>query len=115
MNKKLKQLIKKHVGIVKSMYPELYVEVDMVIDDILIGIGYPDIPYEEKYEELVDNYNEEYESKGYYYVYWAVNDTLTCDKLEMLEDFVKISEQEEIHRKEKIIRKENLKQSVVNF
>ena len=51
----------------------------------------------------------EYESRGYWYVYWGVSSSLTCDKLELLDDFVKIPE------KEKILRKENTKQSVVNF
>jgi len=103
MNRKLKQLIKKHVDIVKSMYPELYVEVDMVIDDILIGIGYTDISDEERYEDLVDNFNKEFRRKEFLNVYWAVNDTLTSDNLALIEDFVKTP------------MKENLKQRVINF
>ena len=103
MNKRLKRLIKKHVDIVKSMYPELYVEVDMVIDDILIGIGYTDISDEERYEDLVDNFNKEFRRKEFLNVYWAVNDTLTSDNLALIEDFVKTP------------MKENLKQRVINF
>jgi len=103
MNKKLKRLIKKHVDIVKSIYPEVYIAVKMVYDDILVSIDSYDISEEERYEDLVDNFNEEYERKGYYYVYWGVNDTLTCDDLSLLEDFVKTPE------------KESPKQSVINF
>jgi len=110
MNKKLKRMIKKHVGIVKSMYPELYIKVIMVIDDILVSVSSLEISEEERYEDLMYDFIKEYEREGYWDVYWGVDDTLTCDKLELLEDFVKLPE-----KKEKILRKENPKQSVVNF
>ena len=38
MNRKLKEMIKNHITTVKSMYPELYIEVKMHYDDILICI-----------------------------------------------------------------------------
>ena len=94
MNKKLKRLIKKHVDIVKSMYPELYIEVDMVLDDILVSINSQAISNEERYEDLIYDFFMEYESKGYFDVYWGVNSSLTCDNLALLEDFVKAPEEE---------------------
>ena len=89
MNKKLKQLLKKHITEIKSMYPEVYIEVDMVIDDILVDIGSHKISDEERYEDLIDKLNAEYDEKGYYYVYWGVDSSLTCDNLALLEDVVK--------------------------
>jgi hypothetical protein len=103
MTKKLKRLLKKHVDIVKSMYPELCIEVGMVIDDILIGISSQNISNEKKYKDLILTFIREYHSKGYYDVYWGVNSTLTCDNLVLLEDFVQIPE------------KENPKKKVINF
>ena len=103
MNKKLKQLIKKHVDIVKSMYPELYIEVDMVFDDILVGIDSHEISEEERYEDLIYDFAKEYESKGYFNIHWGVSDKLPCDNLALIEDFVKTPVEE------------NLKQRVVNF
>ncbi|MCL1865562.1 MAG: hypothetical protein FWF73_07105 [Spirochaetes bacterium] len=90
MNKKLKQLIIKHINIVKSMYPEVYIEVDMIGDDILVGIDSLDISDEERYEDLMVNFIREYHSKGFLNVYWGVNDTLTCDNLSLLENSDKI-------------------------
>ena len=81
-------MIKKHIKIVKSMYPELYIEVDMVINDILVGINSLDIYDEEKFEDLMDKFSDEYESKGYFNIYWGVNSSLTCDNLTLLEDLV---------------------------
>ena len=104
MNKRLKQLIKKHVNIVKKMYPELYIKVKMVEDDILVSIDSLDISNEEKYEDLMSDFIEEYDGKGYFNIYWGVNDTLTCDDLSMLEDF------------DEVPRRENSKErDVVNF
>ena len=77
MKKRLKQLIKKHVNEIKSIYPEVYIEVDMVMDDILVDIGFKGISDEEKYEDLIDKLNREYDDKGYDYVYWGDNDNLT--------------------------------------
>ena len=99
MNKRLKQMIKKHVNIVKSMYPELYIEVDMVLDDILVSINSLEISDEEKYEDLIDNFSREYESKGYFDVYWGVASYLTCDNLSLLEDEVKAPETESSYEK----------------
>ena len=90
MNKRLKQLIKKHIKIVKTIYPELYVEVEIFGDDIFVCIHSLDISNEEKYEDLMCDFIEEYDSKGYFDVYWGVNSSLTCDDLTMLEDFDKI-------------------------
>ena len=94
MNKRLKQMIKKHIKIVKSMYPELYISVRMVGDDILVSIDSLDISNEEKYEDLMYDFIKEYDSKGYFDVCWGVNDNLTCDNLSLLEDVVKIPETE---------------------
>ena len=103
MNKTLKRLIKKHIDIVKSIYPELYIEVDMVLDDILVSINSQVISNEERYEDLIYDFSKEYHSKGYFDVYWGVNSSLTCDNLELLEDFVKAPVEE------------NSKQRVINF
>jgi len=94
MTKKVKQLLKKHINIVKKMYPELYVEVDMVGEDILVSIDSLDISDEEKYEDLIYDFIKEYQRKGYFDIYWGVNDNLTCDNLSLLEDVVKIPEAE---------------------
>ena len=88
MKKRLKQMIKKHINIVKSMYPELYFAVIMIGDDILVDINSLEISNEEKYEDLMNDFLDEYENKGYYYVYWGVNDNITCDNLSLLEDSV---------------------------
>ena len=92
MTKKVKQLLKKHINIVKKMYPELYFEVDMIGEDILVGINSLEISDEERYEDLIYDFSKEYESKGYFDIYWGVNSNLTCDNLSLLEDVVKIPE-----------------------
>jgi len=96
MKKRLKQMIKKHINIVKSMYPELYFAVIMIGDDILVDIDSLDISNEEKYEDLMYEFIKEYDSKGYYYVYWGVDPTLTCDNLSLLEDFEQMPMKEKI-------------------
>ena len=103
MNKKRKQLIKKHIDIVRSMYPEVFIAVIMIGDDILVDIDSHEISDEERYEDLMINFIREYHKKGFLNVYWAVDDTLTCDNLSLLEGFIETPE------------KENLKQRVVNF
>ena len=99
MTKKVKQLLKKHIKIVKSMYPELYIEVDMVLDDILVSINSLDISNEEKYEDLMYDFIKEYDSKGYFEICWGVNDNLTCDNLSLLEDVVNTPEIESSQEK----------------
>jgi len=89
MNKKIKQLLKKHVAIVKSMYPEIYIEVTMTYENILIGIDSLDISNEERYVDLLYTFAKEYERKGFADIYWGVNSSLTNDDLAMLEDSVK--------------------------
>ena len=91
MNKKYKQLIKKHVDTIKSMYPEVYIEVIMIYDNILIGIGSQDISKEDQYEALINDFIEEYDNKGFCNIFWAVNSSITKDDLHLLEDYVKTS------------------------
>ena len=90
MNKKLKQLIKKHVNEIKSMDPEVYIEIEEDGDEIFISVGSHKNSDEERYEDLIDKLNVEYDKKGYYYVYWGDNDSLTCDNLVLLEDIDRI-------------------------
>jgi len=104
MNKKIKQLLKKHINIVKSMYPELYIEVEMVLDDILVSINSLEIYNGERFADLLCNFIDEYDSKGYFDIYWGVNSSLTGENLELLEDIVEVP------------KKENSKENrVVNF
>ena len=105
MNKKVKQLLKKHINIMKKMYPELYISVKMVGDDILVGIDSLDISNEEKYEDLMYDFIKEYHRKGYADIYWGVNDNLTCDNLSLLEDAVKTPEIEktEISEEKRVV------------
>jgi len=99
MKKRLKQLIKKHIKIVKSIYPELYIDVKMVGDDILVGINSLKIANEKRYEDLMNDFIDEYENKGYYYVYWGANDNIICDNLSILEDLVEEPEIENFKEK----------------
>ena len=103
MNKKLKRLIKKHVDTVKSMYPEVYIEVEEDGDEIFVCIDSLDISNEVEYEALIIGFIREYHSKGFGAIYWGVNSTLTCDNLVILEDM------------DKALETENLKQRVINF
>ena len=89
MNKKLKQLIKKHVDIIKFTYPEVYIEIKMVGDDILFGIGSRDISKEDQYETLIDDFIEEYDREEFDNIFLAVNFSITKDDLHLLEDYVK--------------------------
>ena len=88
MKKRLKQMIKKHINIVKNMYPEVYIEIEEDGDEIFVCIDSQPISNEKKYENLMYDFIEEYESKGYFDVYWGVNSNLTCDNLSLLEDLV---------------------------
>jgi hypothetical protein len=99
MNKRVKQLIKKHVNIVKKMYPELYIEVKIVRDNILVGIDSLAISNEAEYEAVILEFIKEYDRKGYIDIYWGVASYLTCDKLDLLEDFDKIPAAENIKEK----------------
>ena len=92
MNKRIKQLIKKHINIVKDMYPELYIAVIMIGDNILVDVDSQAISNEEKYEDLMYDFIREYHRKGYADIYWGVNSTLTRDNLDLIEDFVKAPE-----------------------
>ncbi|MCL2154362.1 MAG: hypothetical protein FWH53_01720 [Leptospirales bacterium] len=96
MNKKLKQLLKKHVDTIKSMYPEVYIEIEMDGDEIFIGIDSLKISNEVKYETLLGDFYEEYYSKGFGNIFWGVDSTLTNDNLHLLEDFVKTPKKEKI-------------------
>ena len=89
MNQKLAQMIKKHIGIIKEMYPEVYIEVKMIYDDILIGIDSLEISNKKEYESLMYSFIKEYDKKGFFYVYWGVNSSLTKDNLLLLENPVK--------------------------
>ena len=104
MTKKVKQLLKKHINTVKNMYPELYIDVDMVGEDILVAIDSLDISNEERYKKLMSDFIKEYFSKGYFDIYWGVDSNLTCDNVSLLEDIDKIPSKENFNEK-----------SVVNF
>jgi len=89
MNKKYKQVLKKHVDIIKSVYPKLYIAAIIDGNEIFISIDSQDISNEEKYEALICDFYEEYDSKGLGNIFWGVNSSLTHDKLHLLEDEVK--------------------------
>ena len=100
MTKKVKQLLKKHISIVKKMYPDLYIEVDMIGEDILVSVDDSrDISDEDEYKALILTFIREYQSKGYFDIYWGVDSNLTCDNLSLLEDVVKIPEIENSQEK----------------
>jgi len=90
MNRKLKEMIKNHITTVKYMYPEVYIEVRMVYDDILIGINSHEISDQEEYIDLIYNFTKEYESHGFYNVFWGVNSSLTGDNLMMFKNLIKV-------------------------
>jgi len=89
MYKKYKQVLKKHIKTIKSIYPELYVEVRMINDDIVVHINSFEIYDSEEYDDLIYNFTKEYENKGIFNIFWGINISLTHDKLDMLEDDVK--------------------------
>ena len=91
MNKKYKQILKKHVNIIKSVYPEVYIEIEMDGDEIFIGIDSQDISNEEKYETLISDFYEEYDTKGFANIFWGVDSSLDNDNLHLLEDHAKTS------------------------
>ena len=76
------------------MYPELYIDVKMIGDDILIGIDSLAISNEVEYEAVILEFIKEYDRKGYADIYWGVSSYLTCDNLSLLEDLVKAPETE---------------------
>ena len=96
MNKKYKQTIKKHVNLIKSMYPELYIEVIKDWDEIFISIDSQDISNREEYVDLIYSFIKEYHRKGLANVFWGVNSSLTKDDLHLLEDDVKTPKKEKI-------------------
>ena len=94
MNRKLKEMLKNHITTVKHMYPEVYIDVDMVYDDILIGISSQEISNEPEYEKLILGFIEEYDSHGFYDVYWGVNSSLKSDNLTMFKNLIKVPKKE---------------------
>jgi len=94
MNRKLKEMIKNHIITVKTMYPELYIEVDRHGDDILIGISSQDISNEKEYEKLMLEFMDEYDNLGFYDVYWGVNSSLKSDNLMMFKNLIKVPKKE---------------------
>ncbi|MCL1864215.1 MAG: hypothetical protein FWF73_00190 [Spirochaetes bacterium] len=103
MTKKVKQQLKKHINIVKKLYPQFYIEVDMIGGDILVSVNSLDIANEAEYEAVILNFIKENDSKGYFDIYWGVDSNLTCDELSLLED------------SDKIPMEENSKECVINF
>ena len=105
MNKKIKQLLKKHINIVKNMYPELCIEVDMFGDEIFIRVDSLDIANEVTYKDLIFDFIREYDRKGYCDIYWGIDSNLTCDNLSLLEDVVKVPETKktEISKEKRVV------------
>ena len=89
MYKKYKQILKKHIKTIKSIYPELYVEVRMINDDIVVHINSFEIYDSEEYDDLIYIFTKEYDKKGIFNIFWGVNISLTHDKLHLLENDVK--------------------------
>ena len=81
------------------MYPELYIWVKIVRDNILVGIDSLAISNEVEYEAIIRDFIKEYHRRGYFDIFWGVNSTLICDKLDLLEDFDKIHVAENIKEK----------------
>ena len=89
MNKKFKQVLKKHIDIIKSKYPVVYIEVEMDGNEIFIGISSLDISNEVEYKALLRGFIKEYHEKGLGNIFWGVDSSLTKDNLLLLEDDVK--------------------------
>jgi len=89
MYKKYKQVLKKHVDIIKSTYPEVYIEVRMDWDEIFVCISSLEISDEAEYEDLIYNFIKEYHRKGLGNIFWGVDISLTKDNLHLIEDDVK--------------------------
>jgi len=103
MNRKLKEMIKNHIITVKSLYPEVYIEVDMHYDEIFIRIDSQDISNEEEYEKLMLEFMDEYDNLGFYGVYWGVNSSLKSDNLMMFKNLIKVPKKEIL--KENVMKK----------
>ena len=93
MYKKYKQIIKKHVKIIKSKHPEIYIEVTMTLDNILVGIGSQDLSKAGQYDALINDFIDEYDRKGLYNIFWAVDSSVAKDNLYLLEYDVKTPEE----------------------
>ena len=91
MNKKYKQIIKKHVDTIKSMYPELYIEVEKDWNEIFISVSSLEISEEAEYEALICDFYEYYDNNGLGNIFWGVDSSLTKDNLHLLEDHAKTS------------------------
>ena len=89
MKRELKHLLKKHIDIVKKLYPEVYIEVEMIGDDILVSIDSHEISDRDDYINLMYSFTKEYDSKGYFDVYWGVDSALTQDNLTFFENLNK--------------------------
>ena len=96
MNKKYKQVLKKHIDIIKSMYPELYVAVRMHGDEIFVRISSLEISDEAEYEALICDFYEEYDRKILGNIFWGVDLSLTKDDLHLLEDPIKVPKKENL-------------------
>ena len=96
MNRKLKEIIKNHIATVKEMYPELYIEVRMHGNEILISVSSLEISDEAEYEALICDFYEEYDRKILGNIFWGVDLSLTKDDLHLLEDPIKVPKKENL-------------------
>jgi hypothetical protein len=94
MKRELKQLLKKHIEIVKQLYPEVYISVKMVGDDILVSIDSWEISDTEEYIDLMYDFDKECESKGIFNIWWGVLSSINADNLTLLGNLNKKSKKE---------------------
>jgi hypothetical protein len=106
MNRRLKEIIKNHIAAVKDMYPEVYIEVRIIHDEIFICIDSLEISNEEKYIDLIYDFSEEYENHGFSHVIWGVCAPRTSDELMMFKNPIKVPKKENL--KENKIKKVSL-------
>ena len=103
MNRKLKEILKKDIAIIKEMYPEVHIEVRTVNDEIFICIDSLETFNERKYMELIYDFSEECENLGFFHVIWGVCEPRTSDELMMFKNLIKVPKKEIL--KENVMKK----------
>ena len=98
MNRKLKEILKKDITIIKEMYPEVHVEVRIINDNICICIDSLETFNERKYMELIYDFSEECENLGFFHVVWGVCEPRTSDELMMFKDPIKVPKKENLKK-----------------
>jgi len=97
MNRKLKEIIKKDIAILKEAYPEVHIEVRIFNGEIFVCIDSLEISNERKYIELIYDFTEECDSYGFP-VIWGVCEPRTSDELMMFKDPIKVPKKDNLKK-----------------